>query len=96
MRRAAAAIYMAFLYRPAPSTLDSICLQTDLFHASHIATEVNGDQVMFPQAVAQNGYAYFEKWVSAKAIRLALVLGSLVLMSIAINALIILAGNSRL
>ena len=52
---------------------------------------------MFPQAVAQKGQTYFfEKWMSAKAVRLALLLGSLVLMSIAVNALIILADSSRL
>ena len=52
---------------------------------------------MLPQAVAQKGQTYFfEKWVSAKAVRLALALGGLVLMSIAVNALIILADSSRL
>ena len=48
---------------------------------------------MFPQAVAQEGQAYFAKWMSAKASRLALVLGSLVLMSIVVNALIIFADR---
>ena len=52
---------------------------------------------MFPQTVVTRGQTYFfEKWVSAKAVRLALALGSLVLMSIAVNALIILADGSRL
>ena len=52
---------------------------------------------MFPQIVVPRGQTYFfEKWVSTKAVRLALVLGSLMLMSIAINVLIILADGSRL
>ena len=51
---------------------------------------------MFPQDIALKGHAYFEMWVSAKAVRLALALGGLVLMSIAVNALIILADGSRL
>ena len=44
----------------------------------------------------KKGTTHFEKWVSAKAVRLALVLGGLVLMSIAVNALIILVGSSGL
>ena len=51
---------------------------------------------MFPQAVAEKGHAHFEKRVSAKAVRLTLALGGLVLMSIAVNALIILVGSSGL
>ena len=50
---------------------------------------------MFPKTVVTRGQTYFfEKLVSAKAARLALVLGSLMLMSIAVNALIILVDSS--
>jgi hypothetical protein len=56
----------------------------------------NGDSVMFTMASGLRGQAQREGSVPAKSVRLAALLGTLVLMSIAVNALAIFAdGNAR-
>jgi hypothetical protein len=87
---------MTFLYRRPDRPLDFICRQTDLSRVrSKIATERNGDQVMRAQAVVQERRALLADWMSKKSMRLAMLLVGLLTVSIAVNALIILADGGR-
>jgi hypothetical protein len=62
---------------------------------SKIATERNGEWVMSAQAVFWERRALLAEWMSRKSARLAVLLGALLTVSIAVNAMIILADGSR-
>jgi hypothetical protein len=85
-----------FLYRWPVCPIDFICRHTNLSCAVESATEWNGEWVMRAQAVIQKREALFAQWMSRKSTRLAVLLGVLLTMSIAVNALIILADGTRL
>lgn len=50
---------------------------------------------MCAQVVVQERRALFAEWISKKSMRLAVLLGVLLTVSIAVNAMIILADGSR-
>ena len=50
---------------------------------------------MCAQVVVQERRALFTEWLSRKSVRLAVLLGVLLTVSIAVNAMIILADGSR-
>ena len=62
---------------------------------SKIAAERNGEWVMSAPAVVWEWRALLAAWMSRKSMRLAVLLGGLLTVSIAINAMIILADGSR-
>jgi hypothetical protein len=51
---------------------------------------------MCARVVVQEGRSFLSMWKSGKAMRLAVLLGSLLTVSVAVNAMIILAAGSRL
>jgi hypothetical protein len=63
---------------------------------SKIATERDRERVMCAQVVVPERRAPLADWMSRKSIRLAVLLGVLLTVSIVVNAMIILADGSRL
>ena len=49
---------------------------------------------MFTMAIGLRGQANHEEWLPAKAVRLAALLGALILISLSVNALVIFAGSN--
>jgi hypothetical protein len=89
---------MALLYRGAPCHLDFKRERTDLLGvvAGGDWHQQDGDWVMFTMATGGlRGQAKHREWSPTKAVRLAALLGTLVLVSIAVNGLIILADGSK-
>ena len=62
---------------------------------SKIATELDGEWVMHPRVVVQERRALLADWMSRKSMRAAVLLGVLLAISIAVNAMIIFTDASR-
>jgi hypothetical protein len=62
---------------------------------SKIATGLDGEWVMCAQVVVQERRALLADWISSKSKRAAVLLGVLLTVSVAVNAMIIFADASR-
>jgi hypothetical protein len=88
-------MFMALLCSSTWFHLDSLRKRADLsVHPQMAADQANGDQVMFTTANGPRGQANLEGHVPTKTMRAAALLGTLILVSIAVNALIIVADRS--
>ena len=87
--------FMKFLYRRPACPLDSICRQANLCCAVEIATELDGEWVMRARVVVQERRALLADWMSRKSMRAAVLLGVLLTISVAVNAMIIFTDASR-
>jgi beta-lactamase regulating signal transducer with metallopeptidase domain len=62
---------------------------------SKIATELDGEWVMRARVVVQERRALLADWMSRKSMRAAVLLGVLLTISVAVNAMIIFTDASR-
>jgi hypothetical protein len=62
---------------------------------SKIATELDGESVMRARVVVQERRALLADWMSRKSMRSAVLLGVLLTISVAVNAMIIFTDASR-